>query len=152
MSHGRPRPVCRGVRRHPSRPPRRVIALPLLLTALGLVLLAWWRGTSGGARLLVWTDVRGGGTIAVSIDSQPVGGLPAFYSRGEPTCRDPRGALLLRLAPGPHLLLATDEVGRRWRASVDLPRVGCRRLRLAGVGSANDAETARADSGDTERR
>lgn len=152
MSHGRPRPVCWYVRRRPSGALRRAISLPVLLTALALLLLAWWSSAEGDAQLLVWTDVRGGGTIAVSIDSQPVGGLSAFYSRGEPTCRDPRGALLVRLAPGPHHLLATDDVGRRWRSSVDLPRVGCRRLRLAAVGASIDAETASADSGGAEPR
>lgn len=98
-------------------------------------------------RLLVWTDVRGGGSIGVRLDSVPVGTLSAYYSRGAPTCRDPRGALLLRLRPGTYAVRADDEVGRQWRTDAAVSSVLCRRIRLTAVGGRGDAESIPADSG-----
>lgn len=121
---------------------------------LAVVLLVWtalslWLGAGRHARVLVWTDVRGGGEIVVTLDGRRAGRLRDYFARGVPTCDAPRGALLLETRVGTRRIAASDAVGRTW--SVDLHLTpGCNRLRLAAVNAPPSPGTTAADSGGAE--
>jgi hypothetical protein len=101
-------------------------------------------------RLVVWTDVRGGGALRVSVDGEPMGALNRFFPHGSPSCSDARGALVLRLAPGRRTIRGYDQAGRSWR--VTLRTSGdCQSIRFGPVSGLADRESQPADSGRDER-
>jgi len=85
------------------------------------------------ALLVLWTDVRGGGPLWVTVDARPVGVLTQYFSAGLPRCASGPGVLAIPLSAGPHLLSAHDEARRRWHRRLTLPPATCVTLRLTGV-------------------
>lgn len=97
-------------------------------------------------RAVIWTDTRGGESLAVLIDGHPVGTLVEYFSSGVPDCSAKSGVVSLKLGHGAHQLAARDQAGRAWASRIVVPRSACVIIRLARPGQPRNNGSVPADS------
>jgi hypothetical protein len=115
-----------------------------LFAAACLTLLSCERSAS--ARIVIYTDARGGGALTVRIDDTVRGALTHYVAAGEARCAEEPGTLSVAVRSGEHELRASDSAGRTWRERVTVKRGACTLLRLAPPGVAEAPGVSVADT------
>jgi hypothetical protein len=97
--------------------------------------------------LTIWTDVRGGSGLSVSIDDRFAGSLVQFFVAGPPNCGDTAGTIVFRSRAGRHRIIAADSAHRIWKGYATVDAGHCALIKLAPPHAVTRHDTIVADSG-----